>query len=239
MTHVAFDPPAAFAVPAPPRVTAKIHGETELFPVHRIYCVARNYQALAKQLGSDERDPPFFFTKPVDALIPGQADIPYPSNTDDFQHEVELVVAIGRDGSDIPVDRAHLHIFGFAVGNDLTRRDRQMELAKNGKPWDLAKAFDRSAQMGEIRKLDPAEVVDVPIWLTIDGQPRQEGRTSEMIWGIPEIISILSQSFELKAGDLIFTGTPVGVGKIEPGQVVVGGIEGLGEIRLQVAGTRA
>jgi fumarylpyruvate hydrolase len=228
------DLPASYAVPAGPRVTAEIDGEDTLFPVHRIYCVARNYLALARHFGSDGRDPPFFFTKPADALIGGEATIPYPSNTEDFQHEVELVVALGRDGSDIAIEDALDHVFGFGVGNDLTRRDRQMEFIKTGKPWDIAKAFDRSAQVGKLRRLPPSAVVDVPIWLTIDGEQRQYGRTSEMIWGIPEIISILSQSFELKAGDLIFTGTPQGVGKIEPGQRVVAGIEGLGEIRLDV-----
>jgi fumarylpyruvate hydrolase len=236
MTRANDSTDTAFAIPPGPLVTAEIHGESRLFPVHRIYCVARNYQALAQQLGSDARDPPVFFTKPVDALIGGDATIPYPSNTADFQHEVELVVVIGRGGSNISHDRAFEHIFGFAVGNDLTRRDRQIELAEKGKPWDLAKAFDRSAQMGPIYKVDPASVVDVPIWLDIDGARRQQGRTSEMIWAIPEVIAILSRSFELQAGDLIFTGTPAGVGAINPGQVLVGGVEGLGQITLRVEG---
>lgn len=223
-----------YAITPRPRVVVEIEGESALFPVNRIYCVARNYQALARQLGSDERDPPFFFMKPADALVGGIAAVPYPSNTRDFQHEVELVIAIGLGGANIPVGRALDHIFGFAVGNDLTRRDRQAELVRKGQPWDLAKAFDRSAQVGKLKRLDPHMLADAPIWLTVDGEQRQYARTSEMTWGIAEIISILSQSFDLQAGDLIYTGTPAGVGKIEPGQLVVGGIEGLSEIHLKV-----
>ncbi|HEY0052791.1 MAG TPA: fumarylacetoacetate hydrolase family protein [Caulobacteraceae bacterium] len=219
-----------------PQPACAIVGDHRLFPVRRIFCVGRNYAAHAREMGADpDREPPFFFSKPADALVPGEATIPYPSNTADLHHEVELVVALHSGGVDIAPDDALGHAFGYAVGNDLTRRDRQGEMKKGGKPWEIGKAFDRSAQVGALTAAaDCAGVLDAAIRLDLDGERRQSGRTSDLIWSVAETIAILSRSFELKAGDLIFTGTPEGVGPIARGQTVVAGIDGLAPIRLEV-----
>jgi fumarylpyruvate hydrolase len=218
-----------YAFAPAPQPTIPIKGRDEFFPVHRIFCVGRNYAAHAREMGKDpDREPPFFFSKPADAIVPNHATIPYPGCTANLQHEIELVVALARGGSNIPVDQAAHHIFGYAVGNDLTRRDLQFALRDMGRPWDTAKAFDRSAP---ITAITPVAECGHPssgrIWLKVNDELRQQGDLSELIWSIPEIIAELSRLFELRAGDLIFTGTPAGVSAIKPGDRLEGGIDGL------------
>ena len=217
-----------------PQPSVAIEGSHDRFPVHRIYCVGRNYAAHAREMGADEREPPFFFAKPADAVVETGSTIPYPADTTDLHHEIELVAAIGKGGSDIAVDKAWEHVFGYAVGIDLTRRDRQAEAKKAGKPWDVAKGFDRSAPISNIRKAD-ARKPSGSIWLAVDGDVRQDADLDDMIWNVAEIIAHLSRSFELQPGDLIFTGTPEGVAAVERGQHLTGGVDGVGEIRLTIA----
>jgi fumarylpyruvate hydrolase len=225
-----FDPPEVPSVP--------IRSRGERFPVRRIYCVGRNYAAHAREMGFDpDREPPFFFTKPADAIVGGVATIPYPPDTDNFHYEVELVAALATGGRDIPAEQALGHVFGYAVGNDLTRRDRQMEMREKGRPWDIGKAFDRSAQIGEIVPIEQCGDIDkARIWLSVNGAIRQDSTIAHLIWSVAETISTLSHSFELKPGDLIYTGTPEGVGPIVPGDEVAAGVDGLGEIRLAISG---
>jgi fumarylpyruvate hydrolase len=225
-----FDPPEVPSVP--------IRGRGERFPVRRIYCVGRNYAAHAREMGFDpDREPPFFFTKPADAIIGSDATIPYPPDTANFHHEVELVAALGTGGRDIRAEHAIEHVFGYAVGNDLTRRDRQIEMREKGRPWDIGKAFDRSAQIGEIVPLEQCGDIDkARIWLSVNGAIRQDSAIAHLIWSVAETISILSRSFELQPGDLIYTGTPEGVGPIVRGDNVAAGVDGLGEIRLTISG---
>lgn len=214
--------------PAPP-VGVGIQGGARRFPVRRIFCVGRNYAAHAREMGKDpEREPPFFFTKPADAIVANHATVAYPSRTRDLHHEIELVVALGKGGSHIASARALDHVFGYAVGNDLTRRDLQFAARDLGRPWDTGKAFDHSAAIGAI---SPAETVGHlrrgRIWLHVNDQPRQQADLSELIWSVPEIIAELSTLFELAPGDLIYTGTPAGVGAVVPGDRLEGGIDGL------------
>lgn len=219
-----------------PAVTVAIKDSELRFPVHRIYCVGRNYAAHAREMGADpDREPPFFFMKPADALVPNGEVLPYPSRTADLQHEIELVVAIGKAGRDIAAGDAEDHVFGYAVGNDLTRRDLQRAAKEKGRPWDTAKGFDRSAP---ITDLFPAERFGHPrrgeIRLEVDGELRQQGDIADMTWSVQEIIAELSTLFELRPGDLVFTGTPAGVGPVRPGQTMVGYIEGLEELRTTI-----
>ena len=218
---------------AAPPPSVEVSGRQHRFPVHRIYCVARNYAAHAREMGSDpEREPPCFFSKPADAVVPNGAAVPYPPRTSNLHHEIELVVAIGSAGRNIALGAALDHVFGYAVGNDLTRRDLQAEAKSKGMPWDVAKAFDASAPISAIR---PAADLGHPtrgrIWLEVNGQPRQEADLAEMIWNVAEVVAELSTYFELRAGDLIFTGTPAGVGPLVRGDTVVGGIDGLETLR--------
>jgi fumarylpyruvate hydrolase len=200
----------------------------DFFPVHRIYCVGRNYASHAREMGKDpDREPPFFFCKPADAVVPNHATLPYPSRTANLHHEVELVVAIGRAGKNILPADALEHVFGYAVGNDLTRRDLQNDLKNKGHPWETGKAFDRSAPISAIHAAPGEAFAKGRIWLTVNGQLRQEGDLADLIWSVPEIISELSALFELCAGDLIFTGTPAGVGPVKPGDRIEACIEGL------------
>ena len=222
--------------PKLPPVCVAVKDTDLLFPVHRIYCVGQNYAAHAREMGADpEREPPLFFTKPADALVPNGATIPYPSRTANLHHEVELVVAIGASGRDIAAGEAEGYVFGYAVGNDLTRRDLQHAAKEKGRPWDSAKGFDRSAPMTD---LFPAEhyghVRRGEIRLAVDGEVRQRADIADMTWSVPEIIAELSTLFELRPGDLVFTGTPAGVGPVRPGQTMVGYIEGLEELRTTV-----
>jgi fumarylpyruvate hydrolase len=223
-----------FAPPAAPSV--EIAGSDARFPVHRLYCVGRNYAAHAREMGMDpEREPPFFFSKPADALVPNGAAVPYPPRTTNLHHEIELVVAIGRGGRDLPVAVALEHVYGYAVGNDLTRRDLQFAAREAGRPWDVAKGFDASAPVTAIRPAtDVGHLSHGAIWLEVNGKPRQRADLSDMIWSVPEIVAELSTYFELRAGDLIFTGTPEGVGALERGDSLVGGVDGLETLRTTI-----
>jgi len=207
--------------------------------VHRIYCVGRNYVEHAKEMGFTGREPPFFFLKPADALVVvAQGDtgkIAYPSQTRSLHHEIELVVAIGKGGKNISAAHAHEHIYGYAVGLDMTRRDLQNEMKKQGRPWCIGKAFDQSAPIGPITpKAQAGEVEQADIYLQVDGQDRQRSNVNKLIWNIAETIEHLSAAWELQAGDLIFTGTPEGVAAVVAGDVMQGAITGLGTLSVQV-----
>ncbi|WP_127088163.1 fumarylacetoacetate hydrolase family protein [Aquabacter cavernae] len=226
---------AAYAV-APEIHALPVAGGAELFAVRRIYCVGRNYLDHIREMQeADERDPPFFFQKPTDSLVQNGAIIPYPPYTDDYQHEIELVVAIGRAGRDVPVEAAEELVFGYAVGLEMTRRDRQKEARERSWPWEMGKSFDQSAPCGPIH---PVAEVGHPrrgaITLAVNGTERQRGDLAALIWNVPEIIANLSRQYELKPGDLIFTGTPAGVGPLVPGDRLDGRIEGLGTLTVTV-----
>jgi len=230
-----------FAIPPQPQAAVPVAGTDTQFPVRRVYCVGRNYAAHAREMGSDPtREAPFFFCKPADSVVvapQGQTvTVTYPTLTSDYQHEIEMVVAIGRAGRDIAVADALQHVWGYGVGLDMTRRDLQGQMKKTGRPWEIGKAFDQSAPMGP---LHPASRIGHPtrgaIWLQVDGADRQRSDIDQLIWSVPEMIANLSTLFELRPGDLIFTGTPEGVSKVERGQTMTGGVDGLGEIRVRVA----
>ncbi|MCJ2046333.1 fumarylacetoacetate hydrolase family protein [Methylobacterium sp. J-078] len=227
-------------IPNPPRIALPIVGSEDLFPVRRVYCVGRNYAAHAREMGKDpDREPPFFFMKPADTLqiVTGDAavDHPYPPRTENYHFEVEMVAALSVGGRDIPEADALHHVYGYAVGLDMTRRDVQDEAKRLARPWDLAKSADASAPIGP---LHPADRIGHPvrgaITLAVDATERQRGDLSEMIWSIPEQVALLSTYFELHPGDLIFTGTPSGVGAVGRGETMTAAIEGLGAIRLHV-----
>jgi fumarylpyruvate hydrolase len=219
-----------FLPPATPAVG--IAGTNQRFPVHRIYCVGRNYADHAREMGSDPKvEPPVFFCKPADAIVANGGEVPFPSRTDNFHYEVELVIAIGGAGRNIAAAQALGHVFGYAVGNDLTRRDLQAAAKKKGTPWDSAKGFDGSAPIGAIRPASLGHIERGRIWLSLNGETRQQSDVSEMIWSVPEIIAELSRFFELKAGDLIYTGTPAGVGPLKPGDRLECGVDGLEVLR--------
>jgi fumarylpyruvate hydrolase len=223
---------------APAAVTVPVQGGSS-FPVHRIYCVGRNYVEHAQEMGHTGREPPFFFLKPADAVLPvaeGQTGMmDYPSLTKSLHHEIELVVAIGRGGRDISVDDAAQHIWGYAVGLDMTRRDLQGEMKKQGRPWCIGKAFEQSAPIGPIVPIARSgRLLKGAITLSVNGQPRQKGDLSQLIWSVNETIAHLSTAWLLQPGDLIFTGTPAGVGAVERGEVMEGHIEGLGSLRVAV-----
>ena len=207
-----------------------------LFPVRRIYCVGRNYVSHIREMKeADERDPPFFFQKPRDAIVGDGAVVPYPPDTNDFQYEIELVAAIGKDGRDIDVAKALDHVWGYAVGIELTRRDRQRDARDLQLPWEAGKSFDHSAPCGPIY---PASKVGHPsagaITLSVNGAEHQRGDLKEMIWNVAEIVAQLSRQMLLRTGDLIMTGTPAGVGPVIPGDVMVGAVEGLGTLTITV-----
>jgi fumarylpyruvate hydrolase len=222
-----------FAVPRP---TVAITDSAARFPVHRIYCVGRNYAAHAREMGADPaREPPCFFTKPADAVVANGAAVRYPTRTSNLHHEVELVVAIGLGGHQIPVASALEHVYGYAVGNDLTRRDLQTEAKDKGLPWDVSKGFDHSAPVSSIRPVAAGgHVTSGRIWLEVNGQSRQDANVSDLIWNVAEVIAELSTLFELQAGDLIFTGTPAGVGPLQRGDSIVAGIDGLDTLRTTI-----
>ena len=228
----AFTPPAVVSVP--------VVGRAERFPVHRIYCVGRNYEEHAKEMGFTGREPPFFFMKPADAIVvadDGQAaTIPYPSLTSNLHHEIELVVAIGRGGRNIKAADAASHIYGYAVGLDMTRRDLQSDMKKQGRPWCIGKAYDHSAPIGPITPAAEAgDIANAAIWVQVNGIDRQRSKVSKLIWNIGETIEHLSAAWELQAGDLIYTGTPEGVAAVVTGDTMTGGVEGLAGITVQVA----
>jgi fumarylpyruvate hydrolase len=226
----------SFVIPPSPQTSAEVAGTDERFPVHRIYCVGRNYAKHAREMGMDpDREPPFFFSKPADALVANGTPVPYPSRTSNLHHELELVVAIGTGGRDIALDRALAHVYGYAVGLDLTRRDLQFAAREQGRPWDVAKGFDHSAPMSAIRPAaDMGHLEQGAIWLEVNGETRQRANLSEMIWSVPEIVAELSTYYELRPGDLIFTGTPEGVGPVRRGDSLVGGIDGLETLRITI-----
>jgi fumarylpyruvate hydrolase len=216
--------------------SVEVQGLAARFAVHRIYCVGRNYAEHAKEMGADpQREPPFFFTKPADVAVANGAAIPYPPRTRNLHHEVELVVAIGKAGRDIPPAQALEHVFGYAVGNDLTRRDLQKAAKDAGKPWDISKGFDNSAPIAAIRPVAHGHVQRAAIWLKVNGQLRQQANVADMIWQVPEIVAELSTLYRLQPGDLIFTGTPAGVGALQPGDRIDCGIDGLAELTNTVA----
>ena len=228
---------AKYLVPPPPQVAIPVLGSDALFPVRRIYCVGRNYAEHIREMGGDERQPPFFFQKPTDAIVLDGAQVPYPTITEDFQHEIELVLAIGQGGSDIPLERAAAHVFGQAVGIDLTRRDVQVEARKAGRPWEIGKGFDRSAPIGLLHPTGGGALLDAGnISLTVNGEVRQSGDLAQMIWDSAEIISQLSRQYRLEPGDLIYTGTPAGVGAIQPGDVVMGYVADLTPLTVRIVG---
>ncbi|MGV8853601.1 MAG: fumarylacetoacetate hydrolase family protein [Devosia sp.] len=206
-----------------------------LFAVRRVYCVGRNYAEHVREMGNDERDPPFFFSKPADAVVVGGASIDYPGQTSDLHHEIELVVAIGKDGSDIAQAEALSHVYGYAAGLDMTRRDLQALAKKAGRPWDMAKGFDQSAPVGTI---EPVSAIGHPhagaITLSVNGVERQRGDLGEQIWSVAETIAYLSGFVTLKAGDLIMTGTPAGVDAVVRGDVLEGTIAGVGSVRTTI-----
>ncbi|MGE7416922.1 fumarylacetoacetate hydrolase family protein [Methylobacterium tarhaniae] len=227
-------------IPNPPRTALPIQGTDDLFPVRRVYCVGRNFAAHAREMGADPtREPPFFFMKPADALqvVPDGRILehPYPPKTENYHHEVELVVALAKGGRDIPVEQALDHVYGYAVGLDMTRRDLQDDAKALRRSWELGKASDLSGPVGTLK---PASVIGHPdkgaITLSVDGTLRQKGDLSDMIWSVAEQIAYLSTYFALEPGDVIFAGTPEGVGAVTRGQTMVGTIAGVGEIRLTV-----
>ena len=230
-----------FAIAPPPTPSASIAGSSSRFPVRRIYCVGRNYADHAVEMGHSGREPPFFFLKPGDALHPLEAgqvgDWPYPALTRDLHHEVELVVALGQGGRDIPAAQALGHVWGYAVGLDMTRRDLQAEMKKAGRPWCIAKGFEASAPIGPITPAAQLPGIhQAPIVLDVNGALRQLGHVDRMIWSVAEIIEHLSRAWTLAPGDLIYTGTPAGVAAVQPGDVIEARVEGLEPLRLRVSG---
>jgi fumarylpyruvate hydrolase len=224
----------AYVTAPPPQIAVPVQGGG-LFPVRRVYCVGRNYAAHTREMGGDpSREPPFFFTKPADALVTGGADTPYPPATENLHYEVELVLAIGQGGADISPETALSHVFGYAVGLDLTRRDLQEQAKAARQPWDMGKGFDASGPIGTIIPAG-AHPAKGRITLLINGQTRQSGDLADMIWSVPEIIAALSRLVRLAPGDLIFTGTPDGVGPLARGDVLRGEVAGVGVVETRIS----
>ncbi|MDC9822512.1 fumarylacetoacetate hydrolase family protein [Devosia sp. ZB163] len=224
-----------YVIAQPPQAAVPVAGGG-LFPVRRIYCVGRNYAEHAREMGHDPNaEPPFFFAKPADAVVTDGADVPYPPRTENFHHEIELVAAIGAGGKDIAVADAMSHVWGYAVGIDLTRRDLQAWAKKGGKPWEVSKGFDHSAPIGTIVR---AEGITTPlkgaIELRVNGETRQSADISDMTWDLPHVIAELSKYFELFPGDLIMTGTPAGVGAVVKGDRLEGSIAGIGTVECRI-----
>ena len=225
---------SAFAIPIWDQPALPVVGADAAFPVRRIYCVGRNYAAHAREMGHDpDREPPFFFAKPADSIVPNGGDVAYPVATKNLHPEIELVVALGQGGWNIPVADANDCIYGYGVGLDLTRRDMQGVAKDMGRPWDLSKGFDNAAPMTASRPVSDTGILETgAITLTVNGAPRQNGDLADMIWNVPETINYLSGLIELKPGDLIFTGTPEGVAAIERGDVLVGHVDGLDDLHV-------
>jgi fumarylpyruvate hydrolase len=228
-----------YAFAAPPQAVIPIDSSSDLFPVHRIYCVGRNYAEHAKEMGFSGREEPFFFCKPPDAVLPvsfgSTGTLPYPPATSNLHHEIELVVAIGKGGSDISVENATKHIYGYAVGLDMTRRDLQGVAKEKGRPWETGKAFDHSAPISPVKSISTTgEIFAAQIWLNVNHERRQASDTSKMIWSVNETIAHLSKFFELRPGDLIFTGTPEGVAAVKRGDELEGGVEQIGALKVRV-----
>ena len=225
-----------YVIDQPAVATLAVEGETGRFPIRRVYCVGRNYAEHAREMGHDpDREPPFFFLKPADAILTGGADFPYPPGSQDVHYEIEMVAALKSGGKDIAEADAMSHVYGYGVALDMTRRDLQGEAKKMGRPWDTGKGFDKSAPCTDLK---PASQIGHPakgrIWLKVNGETKQESDLSAMIWTIPEMIAYLSRLFELKAGDIILTGTPAGVGAVKKGDVLEGGVDGVGTLKTKV-----
>jgi fumarylpyruvate hydrolase len=221
----------------PSRASLPVAGTSQIFPVRRIYCVGRNYVAHVREMGGDEsRDPPIFFQKPSDSIVPDGSSISYPPMTSNYHYELELVVAIKKGGRDIPVEDALDHIYGYGVGLDMTRRDVQMDLGKSGLPWEAGKAFDESCPCGPLHPVEQVgHISEGSIRLTVDGEVKQDSDLRLMIWKVPEIIANLSKYFMLQPGDIILTGTPAGVGAVVPGNELVGSIDKLGTLTVRIS----
>ena len=230
MSYV-FNPPAVVSVP--------VVGSQSRFPVNRVYCVGRNYEDHAKEMGFTGREPPFFFLKPANAIVVVNAgetgSLPYPTLTKNFHHEIELVVAIGTGGKNIQAADAEKHIFGYAVGLDMTRRDLQSDMKKQGRPWCIGKGFDHSAPIGPIVPAAQAgDINNAELAVTVNGQHRQKSTVAKLIWNVAETIEYLSAAWELQPGDLIYTGTPEGVGAVVSGDLMLGTVAGLPDLKVQV-----
>ena len=225
-----------YVVTPPPVTSVAVAGTKARFPVRRVFCVGANYVAHAKEMGRDpSREPPFFFLKPADAVLDAGGNIPYPPDTTNFHYEIELVVAIGKGGTNIPPEKSREHIYGYSVGIDLTRRDLQLHAREKGRPWDWGKGFDLSGPTGPIFPVSAKGHIDKGrIWLAVNGAIKQDSDIAALIWSTEDIISFISRSMDLKEGDLIFTGTPAGVGPIVKGDHVTAGIEGLDEIEIRI-----
>ncbi|HRK39035.1 MAG TPA: fumarylacetoacetate hydrolase family protein [Burkholderiaceae bacterium] len=228
-----------FAVPAPAVVAVPVVGTEQLFPVRRVYCVGRNYEEHAKEMGFTGREPPFFFLKPADAVVPVESDqtgvIAYPPLTQNLHHEIELVVAIGKGGANISADDALTHVFGYAVGLDMTRRDLQNDMKKQGRPWCIGKGFDQSAPIGPITSAgDVPHIAEAGIQLAVNGAVRQTSTVSKLIWNVAETIAHLSAAWRLEPGDLIYTGTPEGVAAVVHGDTLHGHVDGLCDLRVRI-----
>jgi fumarylpyruvate hydrolase len=225
----------SFVIPASPQASLPVEGDTKSFPVRRIWCVGRNYLEHIREMGNDERAPPFFFAKHADMLEPDGATIPYPPLTKDLHHEVELIVAMKSGGLNIPAESALDHVYGYGVGIDLTRRDLQLAARKKERPWEVGKSFDHSAPCSA---LQPAARIGHPakgkIWLSVNGAERQKGDLTELIWSVPEIIAKLSEQVSLGAGDIIMTGTPAGVAALSPGDKVECGVDGIATLKVTI-----
>lgn len=225
-----------YVIPAPAIPSLAVEGQSGRFPVRRIYCVGRNYADHAREMGHDpDREPPFFFMKPADTIVTDNGDFPYPSQTKDVHHEMEMVVALGKGGVNVPEPKALECVYGYGVGLDMTRRDLQGEAKKLGRPWDTGKAFDHAAPCSSLRRAaDIGHPAKGAVLLEVNGQVRQKGDLADLIWNVPEMIAYLSTLFTLEPGDLIFTGTPAGVAAVKRGDVMKGSVAGVGTITCKV-----
>jgi fumarylpyruvate hydrolase len=224
-----------YAIPAPPQVTVPVEGG-DPFPVRRIYCVGRNYAAHAREMGHDpDREPPFFFMKPADAILQNRSTMPYPAMTKDLHHEIEMVVAIAEGGVDISEAKALNHVFGYGVGLDMTRRDVQGEAKKLGRPWDFGKGFDASAPCARLSPVSKVgHISKGAIWLKVNGEVRQKSDVDMLIWSVPECIAFVSKFMRLEPGDLIYSGTPEGVAAVKKGDKLVGHVDGLEDLEVTI-----
>ena len=229
-----------YVIDAPQQASLAVQGSNDRFPIRRIFCVGRNYAAHAREMGKDpDREAPFFFTKPADAAVDTPCTMAYPKLTEDLHHEIELVLAIGKGGSEIAQADVMDHIWGAAVGLDMTRRDLQGEAKNMGRPWDWGKAFDHSAPIGPIKPIaEVPSLENARIWLAVNGETRQDADIADLIWSVAEHVSILSHAMMLAPGDLVMTGTPAGVGAVVPGDVMTGGVDGIGTLEVTI-GERA
>lgn len=229
-----------YVIDAPQQASLAVQGTEDRFPIRRIFCVGRNYEAHAREMGKDPtREAPFFFTKPADAAVDTPCTMAYPKLTENLHHEIELVIAIGKGGSDIAEADVMDHVWGAAVGLDMTRRDLQTEAKNMGRPWDWGKAFDASAPIGPIKPIaDVPSVETGRIWLAVNGEVRQDADLADLIWSVREHVSTLSKSMALASGDIVMTGTPAGVGSVVAGDVITGGVDGIGELEVKI-GPRA